>query len=81
MYKTSIDVKKILGVFAAKHTFNDQSEEELLELGLPNYSPSAPTLAEMTAFATRFLSKDNSNFFLVIEEEGTDNFGNANNAN
>ncbi len=74
------DVEKILGVFAERHTFNDKSEEELLKLGLSNYSDSAPTLAEMTEFAIQFLSRKNKNFLLVIEEEGTDNFGNANNA-
>jgi alkaline phosphatase len=81
LFSTSTDVEKILGVFASRHTFNDKSEEELFELGLPNYLDSAPTLAEMTDFAIQFLAKDDSKFFLVVEEEGTDNFGNANNAN
>jgi alkaline phosphatase len=76
-----INTEKILGVFAARHTFNDKSEEELIDLGLLNYSETAPTLAEMTEFAIRFLSNKGRQFFLVIEEEGTDNFGNANNAN
>jgi len=80
LFSTPIDAGKILGVFAARHTFSDKSEEELIELGLPNYSETAPTLAEMTEFAIRFLSKGDKKFFLVIEEEGTDNFGNANNA-
>lgn len=80
LFSAPIDAEKILGVFAARHTFNDKSEEELIELGLPNYSDTAPTLAEMTEFALRFLSKGDANFLLVIEEEGTDNFGNANNA-
>lgn len=75
------DVKKVLGVFALHHTFNDKSEEELSRLDLPNYNESAPTLAEMTDAAIKFLSKKEGNFFLVIEEEGTDNFGNSNNAN
>ncbi|MDX1702153.1 MAG: alkaline phosphatase, partial [Melioribacteraceae bacterium] len=81
LFSEAIDADKILGVFASRHTFNDMSEEELLEKGLLNYSATAPTLAEMTEFATRFLSSKNNQFFLVIEEEGTDNFGNANNAN
>jgi alkaline phosphatase len=74
-------IRKILGIFASRHTFNDKSEEELSQLGLPNYSETAPTLAEMTEFAVKFLSRDKKQFFLVIEEEGSDNFGNANNAN
>jgi alkaline phosphatase len=35
----------------------------------------------MTEAAIKFLSAKQGNFFLVVEEEGTDNFGNANNAN
>lgn len=73
--------KKLLGVFAENHTFNDKSEEELIELGLKNYNEEAPTLAEMTDSALKILSHDNSQFILVVEEEGTDNFGNYNNAN
>jgi len=73
--------EKVLGVFARSHTFNDKSEEELIKLGLQNYEPESPTLAEMTDAAIKFLSGKKGNFFLVVEEEGTDNFGNANNAN
>ncbi len=75
------DVEKVLGVFALHHTFNDKSEEELNKLSLPNYKTTAPTLAEMTEAAIKFLSKKEGHFFLVVEEEGTDNFGNSNNAN
>lgn len=71
---------KILGVFAARSTFNDETEEFLREHNLPNYYQLAPTLAEMTEFALKFLSSKGQ-FFLVVEEEGTDNFGNQNNAN
>lgn len=77
----SNETEKVLGIFACSHTFNDKSEEELIKLGLKNYEPEAPTLAEMTDAAIKFLSSKNENFFLVVEEEGTDNFGNANNAN
>jgi alkaline phosphatase len=73
--------KKVLGIFARSHTFNDKPEEELARLGMSNYQPEAPTLAEMTEAAIKFLSGKKGNFFLVIEEEGTDNFGNCNNAN
>jgi alkaline phosphatase len=71
---------KLLGVFAAIHTFNDKSEEELAELGLPLYNEDAPTLKEMTEAAVEVLSKNNQQFFLIVEEEGTDNFGNKDNA-
>ncbi len=81
LLKLSFDEQdKILGVFAARNTFNDETEEYLKENNLPNYSPTAPTLAEMTSFAIEFLSRKGQ-FFLVVEEEGSDNFGNRNNAN
>ncbi len=80
LLKTSYDVNKILGVFAARSTFNDRTEEELKDAGLPNFYPIAPTVDEMTKFALGFLSRKGQ-FFLVVEEEGTDNFGNRNNAN
>lgn len=76
----SINEKKILGVFAAIHTFNDKTEEVLFTSGLENYSDTAPRLDLMVKFALEFLSAKGQ-FFLVAEEEGTDNFGNKNNAN
>ena len=75
------EVDKVLGIFAAQSTFNDRSEEELKELGLENYDKSAPTIAEMTKAAINFFDKKSEQFFLVVEEEGTDNFGNHTNAN
>ncbi len=72
--------RRVLGVFAAYHTFNDDTEEALKEAGLPLYEPEAPTLAEMTEAALRFLEHRGRRFFLVVEEEGSDNFANSNNA-
>lgn len=72
------DAGKVLGIFAAQDTFNDEPEEKLSEKGLPPYDPQAPTIAEMTAAALRFFGE--RRFLLVVEEEGTDNFGNCNNA-
>jgi alkaline phosphatase len=72
------DAGKVLGLFAHGHTFNDRPEEALAAEGLGPYDPAAPTLAEMTAAALRLLG--GRPFFLVVEEEGTDNFGNCNNA-
>lgn len=69
---------KVLGIFAVQDTFNDEPEEVLDGKGLPPYDPQAPTIAEMTKAALRFLS--GRQFMLVVEEEGTDNFGNCNNA-
>jgi len=70
---------RLLGVFAHDHSFHDQPRERNLIEGLPTYVESAPTLAEMTEVALAILSRDADGFFLVAEEEGTDNI--ANNAN
>jgi alkaline phosphatase len=72
------DAGKVFGLFALEDTFNDEPEEELAEKRLPPYDPAAPTVAEMTAAALRFLG--GRQFLLVVEEEGADNFGNCNNA-
>lgn len=73
-------VTKVLGVFASNHTFNDLTEEDLRRQGLPLYVPTAPTVAEMTQVAVRILSRNSRGYFLVVEEEATDNFANRNNA-
>ncbi|MDX2081347.1 MAG: alkaline phosphatase [Terrimicrobiaceae bacterium] len=70
--------RKLLGIFSVANTFNDMTEEAMKALDLPTYKPGTPTLAEMTRTALRLLGKDQ--FFLVVEEEGPDNFGNNNNA-
>ncbi len=75
------DATKVLGLFCEHHTFNDKSEETLFAEGLPNFDEEAPTIAEMTAAAIKILSRDGRQFFLIVEEEGSDNFGNNNNAN
>lgn len=72
------NTKKLLGVFAPAHTFNDQADAELIKNNMPLYRPDAPTLAEMTSKALELLGSEQ--FFLVVEEEGSDNFGNCNNA-
>ena len=73
-------VPKVLGLFASNHTFNARSEERLSDAGLPHYWPNAPSIAEMSGAALKILSRSGQRFLLVVEEEGTDNFGNANNA-
>lgn len=70
--------RKLLGVFAAQDTFNDVTEAEMKASNLPTYTEGAPTLAEMTSVALRILG--NARFLLVVEEEGSDNFANLNNA-
>ena len=71
---------RVLGLFAPGHTFNDHPEEALHAAGLPEYRADAPSVAEMTAAALRFLAARRSRFLLVVEEEGSDNFANVNNA-
>ena len=73
-------VTKVLGVFAHENTYNDKEEKILRENGLKAYNKQAPTIAQMTKYALEFLNRDkNKKFFLVVEEEGTDNFSNVNN--
>lgn len=78
------DVTKVLGVFASAHTFNDRTEEALRTAKLPLYVPTAPTIAEMSEKALEILSRNpksgDKGFFMVAEEEGTDNFPNNANA-
>jgi glycerophosphoryl diester phosphodiesterase len=75
--------EKILGVFAAKNTFEDRTEEALglnTANPLPLYVATAPTVAEMLEASLKILKRDPDGFFAVVEEEGTDNFANNNNA-
>jgi len=74
------DTRRVLGVFAHHHTFHDQEEEELRKQNLPLYVADAPTVGEMTDAALAILSRHGKRFLLVVEEEGSDNFANVNNA-
>lgn len=71
---------RILGVFSAGHTFNDKTEEVLKAQDLPLYNEKAPSVAEMTEMALKILTHKRKEFFIVVEEEGSDNFANKNNA-
>jgi len=71
---------KVLGIFSAQDSYNDKTEEDLKKENLTCYHPSAPTIAQMTKKALEILSYNHKQFFLVTEEEGTDNFSNKNNA-
>lgn len=74
------DTPKVIGIFSEGHMFNDLSDDALQAVKKPTYKPGTPTLAEMTTEALRLLSGRGKDLFLVIEEEGTDNFGNHTNA-
>jgi len=73
--------EKVLGLFAWGHTFNDRSEQDLRALGAaPLYSETAPSVAEMLQVTLRLLEAKGKRFLVVMEEEGSDNFANINNA-
>jgi len=74
------ETPKVLGIFCEADTFNDMTDDALKATGKPTYKPGLPTIAEMTAEALRLLSGRGKDFLLVVEEEGTDNFGNNTNA-
>ncbi|MDZ4875713.1 MAG: hypothetical protein CLLPBCKN_005133 [Chroococcidiopsis cubana SAG 39.79] len=80
LLKLPTNTKKVLGIFAAEDTYNDEPEEDLKKQKLPLYVESAPTAAEMLQTTLRVLSNRSKPFFIVQEEEGTDNFSNYNNA-
>jgi glycerophosphoryl diester phosphodiesterase len=77
------DTEKVLGIFAASDTYNDTTEEANAAARLENYgqpgNENPPTVAEMLEAALPILEKDEDGFFAVLEEEGTDNFGNNDN--
>jgi alkaline phosphatase len=74
-------VDKVIGIFAAVDTYNDLPEERLAASGLATYNAHQPSFDEMVTQALAILSADPTrDFFLVAEEEGTDNFSNKNNA-
>jgi len=88
----SDNTERLLGIFAAEDTYNDLFEDELrrdgfvdddgnlILYGQPPLNPNPPTVAEMLEVALPILDADPDGFFLVLEEEGSDNFGNDNNA-
>ncbi len=72
--------RRLLGLFAATDTFMDDTEEKKAKSGLPYYVETAPTYAEMIEKALEVLGQSPTGFFLVAEEEGTDNFAGKMNA-
>jgi alkaline phosphatase len=77
----SPQTEKVIGIFAAVDTYNDLPEDRLAASGLETYNPHQPTFDEMVTKALELLSVDEDrDFFLVAEEEGTDNFSNKMNA-
>ena len=87
------DTDKVLGIFAAEDTYNDTTEAELVEQGFVEEdgelilygqpgNENPPTVAEMldaTLELDKFADAEDG-FMVVLEEEGSDNFPNNNNA-
>jgi alkaline phosphatase len=71
---------RVLGLFAAEHTFNEYDEATLAEKGLPAFQPQAPRFDEMVAAALARLRGAPKGYLLVGNEEGTDNLSGENNA-
>ncbi|MBE9235603.1 alkaline phosphatase [Anabaena aphanizomenioides LEGE 00250] len=80
LLKLPTNTKKVLGIFAADDTYNDETEENLKQRNLPLYVATAPTVGEQLDVTLKILSQKGKNFLIVLEEEGSDNFGNYNNA-
>jgi alkaline phosphatase len=71
---------RVLGLFAREETFNEGTEQQLAARRLPVFQPQAPRFDVMIARAITILSRHPQGFFLVGNEEATDNLGGDNNA-
>lgn len=74
------DARRVLGLFAAEETFNEGSEQALAEAGLPVFQPQAPRFDAMLAFILERARGAEAGYFIVGNEEGTDNLSGENNA-
>jgi alkaline phosphatase len=74
------DTARVLGLFAHEATFNEADEGALARMKLPAFQPQAPRFDEMLGFIlSRFRGAPNG-YFIVGNEEGTDNLSGENNA-
>lgn len=71
---------RVLGIFASDQTFNEGTEEALAQAELAAFQPQAPRYDAMMNAALRILKKSPQGYFLVGNEEGTDNLSGDNNA-
>lgn len=74
------DASKVLGLFAAEETFNEMDEAGLAAAGLPAFQPQAPRFDAMLAFILARVKDAPQGYFIVGNEEGTDNLSGENNA-
>lgn len=73
-------VTRVLGLFASEETFNEGTEQQLARQRRPVFQPQAPRWDVMVARAISILSRHPGGFFLVGNEEATDNLAGDNNA-
>lgn len=71
---------RLLGLFAADHTFNEGTERALARSGRPVFQPQAPRFDAMIAKALELLADSPNGFLLVGNEEATDNLAGDNHA-
>ncbi len=73
------EATKVLGLFAAEETFNESDEAGLAAAGLPPFQPQAPRFDEMLAFILPRVKDHPQGYFIVGNEEATDNLSGENN--
>lgn len=74
------DADRVLGLFAHDETFNEGTEAALAEAGLPVFQPQAPRFDEMFAFILERFRSAPKGYFIVGNEEASDNLSGENNA-
>jgi len=74
------DTMKVLGLFAADATFNEFDEAGLAAAGLAAFQAQAPRFDTMLAFILARFKDAPQGYFIVGNEEGTDNLSGMNNA-
>ncbi len=74
-----LDATKVLGLFAHDDTFNEMDEAGLAAAGLPPFQPQAPRFDEMLAFILPRVKNHPQGYFIVGNEEATDNLSGENN--
>lgn len=74
------EATKVLGLFAYEGTFNEMDEAGLAEAGLTAFQPQAPRFDAMLAFILARVKNAPNGYFIVGNEEATDNLSGENNA-
>ncbi|MGL6290473.1 MAG: alkaline phosphatase [Silanimonas sp.] len=74
------EATKVLGLFAHEGTFNEMDEAGLAAAGLQAFQPQAPRFDTMLAFILARFKNAPQGYFIVGNEEATDNLSGENNA-